>query len=180
MGEIKIGDKVLVEMNVVGWDKITGDYQMRPKEDTRTFWASGRFLHPIAGTCDKTYEDGLNEAWETARKIICNTDYGGFSPSQLEEIFGCPDFDDVFHDYTQQEAAAKITEWESRQKIHVGDILVDRIDGQGKAVVTYMDEGKIYVVWDDGSCGECKGDEFTKTGRTIDIAGLLAQIGGTE
>lgn len=179
MGEIKIGDKVLVEMNVVGWDKITGDYQMRPKEDTRTFWASEQIVHPIS---DKTYEDGLREAWEMARKIICSMYCGGFSPLQIEEIFGCHDFDDVLINYTPQEAAAKIAEWESKQEIRVGDILQDK--DTGKEVVVSHTESReaknIFVIFPDGSCGENEKRDFIKTGRTIDIEGLLAQIGGAE
>lgn len=179
MEEIKIGERALVEMNVVGFDKIARDYQMRPRGDTRTFWASEESVYPIL---TKTYEDGLNEAWELAKKIICNIEYGGLHTSELEQIFGYTEFDDVLKNYTPQEASAKIAEWERKQEIRVGDILQDK--DTGKEVVVSHTESReaknIFVIFPDGSCGECEAKDFTKTGRTIDIAGLLAQIGGAE
>lgn len=179
MKEFKVGDKALVEMSVVGWDKINGDYQIRPKADTRNFWASKEIVHPMAA---KTYEDGMREAWELAKKIICNIEYGGLHTSELEQIFGYTEFDDVLKNYTPQEAAAKIAEWERKQEIRVGDILQDK--DTGKEVVVSHTESReaknIFVIFPDGSCGECEAKDFTKTGRTIDIAGLLAQIGGVE
>lgn len=183
MKEIKIGDKALVEMNVVGWDKITGDYQMKPKEDTRTFWASGRFLHPIAGTCDKTYEDGLREAWETARLIEMEKASGGLDIGDLTSIFGTNITPYIFRDNTAQEAAAKIAEWEGKQKINVGDV-VELVETGVKGFITRSDDDgeDLYVVWEDGKNGRFykSRESLKKTGRTIDIAGLLAQIGGTE
>ena len=63
----------------------------------------------------------------------------------------------------------------------MGDVLKVSNGKNGTAIVTYTDkDGIFYVLWDDGSCGKYRKDEFVKTGRTIDIAGLLEQIGGTE
>lgn len=130
----------------------------------------------------KTYEDGLDEAWELAKKIICNVEYGGLHESELEQIFGYSEFDDVLKNYTPQEVAAKIAEWESKQEICVGDILQDK--DTGKEVVVSHTESReaknIFVIFPDGSCGENEKRDFIKTGRTIDIEGLLAQIGGAE
>ena len=176
MKEFKVGDKALVEMSVVGWDKINGDYQIRPKADTRNFWASKETVHPL----EKTYEDGLREAWETARLIEMEKASGGLDIGDLTSIFGTNITPYIFRDNTAQEAAAKIAEWERKQEIRIGDILQDK--DTGKEVVVSHTESReaknIFVIFPDGSCGECEAKDFTKTGRTIDIAALLAQIGG--
>ncbi len=180
MEEIKIGDKALVEMNVVGWDKITGDYQMRPKEDTRTFLASKEIVHPLPA---KTYGDGLREAWELAKKIVFYEKRGGFSTSQLEEIFGTSDFDDIIDSHTAQEAATKIAEWEKKQEIRVGDV-VEFVETGIRGLVTRADDDgeDLYIVWEDGKNGRFykSRESLKKTGRAIDIVELLAQIGGTK
>lgn len=63
-------------------------------------------------------------------------------------------------------------------ELKVGDIVIDRCFQKG--VVSRVKEDSIYVIWYDGSCGEHLKDEFVRTGRVIDIAGLLVQIGGAE
>ena len=184
MKEFKVGDKVMVETRIIGEDKFNGQYQMKIDANAWIFWVEKDKVHSLTADSinvhTKTYEDGLREAWELAKKIICNIEYGGLHTSELEQIFGCAEFDDVLKNYTPQEAAAKIAEWEERQEIHVGDVLLDKISGDREVVVSNVHDGGIYVIWPDGSCGECEAENFAKTGRTIDIEGLLAQIGGAE
>lgn len=68
---------------------------------------------------EKTYEDGLNEAWEAARKIVCLPSDGGHTPSTLIKIFGHDHQSTILKQNTAAEAVAKINEHENR--IEVGD-----------------------------------------------------------
>lgn len=106
---------------------------------------------------------------------------GGFSTSQLEEIFGTSDFDDILDNHTAQEAVAKIAEWEKMREVQVGDVVRDLFKDR-TAVVSYVYnyDSKCYVIFGDGSGGKYEKKDFVKTGRTIDITALLAQIGGVE
>ena len=172
MEEIKIGDKVLVEGTVKdvdeGWCFVDNNY-----------WTNK--VHPFP-TEKKTYEDGLREAWDLARRIASGKEDGGFSLNELEEIFKASTRADVFRKFTPQKAAECIALWEARQnEIHVGDVVKDSTLKNGYAVVSSVGGGSMCcVIWGDGSCGEHDKDNFVKTGRTIDIAGLLGQIGGGE
>ena len=183
--QINVGDKVFVPFELL-LVRDSGDFPYYLGHDTSRILANEEMLEQwkkesgCANGSGKTYEDGLNEAWELARKIICSTDRGGLRVSELEEIFSCTDFDRVMANYTPQEAAAKIAEWEKKQEIHVGDVLLDRIAGDIEVIVSRVQNNSIFVIWSDGSCGELKADNFAKTGRHIDIAGLLAQIGGQD
>lgn len=39
MEKFKVGDKVLVEVEIVGEDALTKEYQLKPMTNTWTFWA---------------------------------------------------------------------------------------------------------------------------------------------
>lgn len=67
----------------------------------------------------KTYEDGLNEAWELARYISCTPNEGGKPINWVEDVFGCGNRRDVFRKHSASEVIAKIEEYENR--IEVGD-----------------------------------------------------------
>lgn len=61
------------------------------------------------------------------------------------------------------------------EEIHVGDILYDSRTKEN-VVATYVDDHQLFVMFDDGTCGEVNKSSFTNTGRSIDIDGLLNQI----
>lgn len=110
----------------------------------------------------KTYEDGLNEAWEAARKIVYLPSNGGYSASELMEIFKS----NVENAYilkhnTATEAIAKINEYENR--IEVGDEVVDSIGKKSVVVRVYGEY--ITVVEYDGVASRWKKEGFKKTGR---------------
>ena len=105
---------------------------------------------------------------------------GGYSSEELDEIFGrCQYLIEIFN-LTYHEAAAKVSEWERKNKgICVGDE-VELINGL-KFVVTYSCGDIVNGVSGSGRCFEgvlvqgCK-----KTGRHIDVASMLAQIEGEK
>lgn len=182
MSEFKSGDKVLAEVCVVGVARVQGEKRYivtdNDKYAAETLAIKKDKVHIIP---TKTYEDGLREAWDMAKRIVFYEKRGGFSTSQLEEIFGTSDFDDILDNHTAQEAVAKIAEWEKMREVQVGDVVRDLFKDR-TAVVSYVYnyDSKCYVIFGDGSGGKYEKKDFVKTGRTIDITALLAQIGGAE
>lgn len=73
---------------------------------------------------EKSYEQGLNDAWECANKII------NMSCGELSEIF--PDFKGFpFEECSASEAIAKIKEYKESKKLHVGDEIKFEFGGVG-------------------------------------------------
>ena len=123
---------------------------------------------------------GQNEAWELVRKIF------DMETNDIEDIFikeEAWNLGTVLNNYTYQEAAAKVAEWEKVKEIKVGDILEDRDEGN-KVIVTSLKGRVICLLWDDGRIGttyvELAKGIFRNTGRHIDIDGFLKQIGEAE
>ena len=122
--------------------------------------------------------EGQNEAWELVRKIF------DMETNDIEDIFIKEDawnLGTVLNNYTYQEAAAKVAEWEKIKEIKVGDILEDRDEGN-KVIVTSLKGRVICLLWDDGRIGttyvELAKGIFRNTGRHIDVDSFLKQIGG--
>lgn len=123
---------------------------------------------------DKTYAQGLEDAWELARKLYCE-----HTDSERREILGIAQYETVLECMTAEEALAKIEAYE-RERIKVGDVVYYG-DGEyesTKSIVTKVQGSLIYTVYPDGSCGqEHNPSELKKTGKHIEIEGLLRQIG---
>ena len=122
---------------------------------------------------------GQNEAWELARKIF------DMETNDIEDIFITEDawnLGTVLNNYTYQEAAAKVAQWEkAKEEIKVGDVLEDVASSNVKCVVTNMyPDNMAYLVFSDGSAGMHELENMTKTGRHIDIDNFLKQIGGEQ
>ena len=127
---------------------------------------------------EQAFARGCNEAWELTRKIF------DMETNDIEDIFITEDawnLGTVLNNYTYQEAAAKVAEWEKVKEIKVGDILEDRDEGN-KVIVTSLKGRVICLLWDDGRIGttyvELAKGIFRNTGRHIDIDGFLKQIRG--
>ena len=63
----------------------------------------------------KAYENGLNDAWECARKITLSACDGGIAIESFKEVFGATYYN-VIKDCSPSEAIAKIKEYEEKQK----------------------------------------------------------------
>ena len=116
---------------------------------------------------------GQNEAWELARKLE-NLDLG----SLLEIFKECNCYKKIYN-YTYQETAKKVAEWEkAKEKIKTGDVLEDIHDSNVKCTVTNLYTNNMaYLVFDDGTAGMHKLDTFKKTNRHMNIDSFLKQIG---
>ena len=132
------------------------------------------YYHTGTDICDieSVRAEGQQEAWGLARKcmLMNNIDREVIFGSGHNAMYG------VLTYHTYPEAAAKVAEWErKKEEICVGDV-VECEDHYGVVVGA----GEVYVKgftsdwtpfqWMKRSC--------TKTGRHINIASMLAQIGG--
>ena len=122
---------------------------------------------------------GQNEAWELVRKIF------DMETNDIEDIFIKEDawnLGTVLNNYTYQEAAAKVAEWEkAKEEVKVGDVLEDIYDSNVKCIVTNLYTSNMaYLVFSDGSAGLNELDNLRKTGGHTDIGSFLKQIGGEE
>lgn len=126
----------------------------------------------------KALNDGRNEVWELVRRLY-NT-----SLNEIKHIFGANDFkwdereiiEVIIKQNTPQEALAKLEAYEKEQnEIKVGDIVYND-NTMEEGVVTHIDNGEVFMLYDDGSCGNTYGN-LTKTGKHIDIQSVLKQIG---
>ena len=128
--------------------------------------------------------EGQQEAWKLAKKIALAEIFGGYKVNELEEIFGSIHLDCIF-DLTYTEATTKVAEWErKKEEICVGDVLLSKTIPTKCIVISFEKlENTACILWKDGSSGkrninELKKD-FKKIGH-IDVASMLAQIGGEE
>ena len=123
---------------------------------------------------------GQNEAWKLVRKIF------DMETNDIEDIFITEDawnLGTVLNNYTYQEAAAKVAEWEkAKDEIKVGDVYMSRV---GNYFVIYdidHEKGIAKILWSDlsNSARELEDikEYYIKTGRHIDIDSFLKQIGG--
>lgn len=182
MSEFKSGDKVLAEVCIIGVARVQGEERYIVTDDDKyaseTLAIKMDRVHPLP---TKTYEDGLREAWGLARRIVFGERYKFLSRADMQKFFGVERAADVFAKFTPQKAADCIAMWEAKTKIQVRDqVRLNGTDEIGVVMkVTGPDESKEYLVWwSNGSSGFEPESKLAKTGRTIDIAGLLRQIAG--
>lgn len=166
--KFKVGDEVLIKAEISD----IHEGLERPYFVTANCYGVG-WVSEKEIVSDKTYTDGLNDAWQLAKKIHHAPCDGGYSADEVRKIFGC--CNGIMHKFTAEEALAKISEYEREKEIKVGDVVSS---GFSKGVVARVEGENLFVVWSDGSCGE-DGDPKTllKTGKHIDIESLLRQIG---
>ena len=121
---------------------------------------------------DKTYTDGLNDAWELARKLY------EMKSKEFDEVFKNVHYVDVFYCYTPQEALAKLETYEKLKEINVGDV-VELADGT-KAVVMDRFDDEVFALFTENGCVQNLKikSNFKKTNKHIDITSVFEQLKG--
>lgn len=100
----------------------------------------------LKATYDRAYAEGLEAAWDAARKIV-----GDLSIKNLRDMFGTLSYPKIFSEYTAYEAIEKIRQWEAKQtgrsaenEIRIGDeVNINGVNG----VVYYIDMFDDTVRW---------------------------------
>lgn len=118
------------------------------------------------------YHEGLNDAWELVKKLY------EMKFVELEKAFdGHEHLEDIFDNFTPQEALAKLKAYEEAQRIEVGDVVFNK-DSLEHCVITHIEGGMVvYCLYDDGSCGTSNIKEIEKIGKRINIKEFLRQLG---
>jgi len=163
--QFKVGDEVFIKAEITDvHEGLEKQYFVAPNYD-RINWVSEDKIIPM----DKTYVDGLNDAWELAKKIL------EMCGEKREEILGLGSYANILEFVAPEEALAKIEAYEREKEIKVGDV-VKGISTDG--IVTRLSHNDtFYVTWKDGSSGRYDINDVKKTGKHIDIESLLRQIG---
>lgn len=80
---------------------------------------------------DDAYQRGLDDAWETAKKIALGFNDGGFTTHYLKEVFGSVSFQYAFKNYSASEAIEKLKAYEGHRDKDLcsGCVWEDRFDG---------------------------------------------------
>lgn len=160
----KVGDEVLVKAKIAG---CTSSGRCMLKVDRTELFVNGDDIIPIP-------EMTAEEAWEIAKNLFAN-----YSNAELDDIFGKGWSFPKLMELTPQQAKAKIEAWEAKQ-IKVGDE-VDICGDKGIVTSFGTDGDVIHVLYLDGIVNSYRKDkDIKKTGRHIDIEGLLKQIRGDE
>lgn len=123
----------------------------------------------------ESYEKGLQDAWELARKIFSSEEKGGYSAEELDEIFGFSYLAQILWEYTPQEAIAKIESYEQEQEIKMGDE-VENPNNPKKYIVCNIKTGAS-ISTDLRETALLELSCWQKTGKHIDIQQILDGIG---
>lgn len=175
----KVGDEVLVKCRI---NYVDNDVSL-PYKVSRAGCISGfsKPLYILAGD-DDIETMTAEEAWEIARRIILPERCGGLSSKEIRHIFGDVDVEDIIKDFSPQQVKAKIEAWEAENGIKVGDVVIETSDAGNEyiGVVTQITsaQNSVCIVNADGSTNITLAKKLKKTGRHIDIEGILKQIGG--
>ena len=128
------------------------------------------------------YQQGLDEAWECAKKIFGYETYGGLPLDELRNVFGVKGVPfctaDILRTNTASEALAKIKAYEEQQeqnrRIMFGDKLLTKKDHLYGVALSNEVNGSVYVWREDCVAYESSPQEWRKTGENIpQVAELL-------
>lgn len=125
----------------------------------------------------KTYEDGLNEAWEVVRRL-----YNEIGHDKRFELFGYCLPREIVNALTPQEIVERLKKHDAENRIvHVGDEIYSELTNC-KAVVQRIDSWNRYQCFNDGGAQfvigtETFNDYWVKTGKNYpQIAEVLKQM----
>ena len=132
-------------------------------------------------------KDGQNEAWEAARKIVCDQKLDW---NTLLYLFNKSNFVGIFGDFSASEAIAKLKAYEEKQKaddeIKVGDEVIslkangEVLEDMSPWIVTYETK---YSYQGFEACGmfhKNSKDSVRKTGRHFDIEAILREMANED
>ena len=166
-----------------GYAQCQDDYSDALKHAKDTAYKKG--LHDGESKCRycNEYQRGLDDAWEAARKIVCDEELDW---NTLLHIFNRSNFEGIFGDFSPSEAIAKLKAYEEKQKaddeIKVGDeVEISQSDANGIWVVIKVEKHDGYEAYcainkDGDIYFEEEQDRVTKTGRHFDIESILEDM----
>ena len=171
-----IGEEVFVKVKII--DRIYKEGTMYGVEslDYPPATGNGRKIYVRESHVKDLYpEMTVEEAWELARRIACDTNCKDYIPEQqMYDIFGCLAYDEVLLNNTPGQVKRKLEEWNEKNKIHKDDVVLDDIGK--KCVVSTVIGNKCTVVYPDGRSWTYDYKKLSKTGERIALSELLRKI----
>lgn len=169
----KIGDDVLVKTRIV--NVLERQYIAQ--------CSCGNFYISDEDVQERDAVMTAEEAWGIARRVEM------LSAKDINEISGYLTPVEVINNFSPQQAKAKIEAWKAKKEINIGDEVVPKHSpntDEYKFFVTLIDEDEEEETLSgfsgfNGDVFSCRNiNEYQKTGRHIDIEGMLEQIGADE
>lgn len=167
-------EKYIIELpddeHLISWWTYTGTEDGKQHID---FHEVVKTPYDLDAIKQEAYQNGLNDAWEAARKIACDRPHGGFRIDTKQHIFGASDYAYILANYNASEAIEGIKAYEQEQQIQVGDE-VD--DGVANLIVLEINEDGTVKGFDD-SGSIIHATPRKKTGRHFpEIAEVLKKM----
>ena len=126
------------------------------------------------------YEQGLADAWEAARKIVCRISDGGYTQDLLDGIFGSHNYQSIMAQYSASDAVEKISKYEPEEQIQVGDeVKWNGDEPDAMFVVTHIDENGYIsgINSEEMRYARRNPENWTKTGRRFpELVELLRKM----
>lgn len=174
MMKYKVGDEVLVKAVIN--DICVGEvhpYEVKAADNPRC-GSLARAIYVREEDVIPVPTMTAEEAWDIAKNLFAD-----YSNAELDEIFGKGWSFPKLMELTPHEAKARIEAWEAEKEIKVGDVVI-RCGESCIVTNESRDDGFYDVLFKDGTTGAYKRSSLKKTGRHVDIEGILKQIGGDE
>lgn len=150
-------------------DAIRNEAYEKGVQDTKQHWVDA----PRSCAYRVGYEEGLNDAWDAARKIF------EYNATTLNKIFSKCCYSvvrDILRKYSASEVIEKIRQWEDMKILKPGNEVVST---QGVGIVTKVTRTGVELFHKDGSTGYDKFEAVKKTGRHFpEFVELLAKMKG--
>ena len=166
----KPGDKFIIEIERCVENCAPPSYKLK----NGMFSISEKILCNLKPYSKKEdYQRGLDDAWEAARKIVCED---GLSFIELTSVFGTNAAHNILKYNTAAEAIAKICAYEEVQNIKVGDEITY---GELKAIALEVSDGYVHYMRKDGAVSflPLEANVWKKTGRHFpEVAALIEKL----
>ena len=118
-------------------------------------------------------KDNEENVWQFARMVL------SLNGMRRNEIFGNSVPLYVFDHYSYEEAQAKYKAWvEDREEIRVGEVVKSKTEDGAGVLLGNQTLNFVYILTDKGFIEVWARRNLIKTGKYIDIQGILDQIGG--
>jgi hypothetical protein len=118
-------------------------------------------IDKMNGMVKESYQSGLKDAWECARKIILSCGEGGYDAGTIEDIFGMS-YHDVLKECKPNKAIELIKEYEEQQKQKCESCFTEKLAKEKWASAKDCKECKHFTDTDEvhgyTPCGSCNAD----------------------
>lgn len=124
----------------------------------------------------EAYEEGMNTAWNLAKRIVgCHE--RGLNEERRNEAFGRCEAWDVLNLYTAYDAKSCLDDYDAEQRekyrIHEGDV-VKILEQTGVVLAIDNEVASVYVLTDEyAKVQELSVNTLEKVGQSIDVRGVL-------